>query len=100
MLLLLIYFFIALPVQFFHHHDVTSTTKNISKEAGFSASSDKENATCRICEHKYPVYTHPVSINSKILVNTEIVFISTYRLLIPQCFQRPHPNKGPPFGFA
>lgn len=91
---LLLYLFIAMPVQLWHHHAVskeTSCSSKILKPAG-----DDQSEVCKICQHTYAAY-----VNDETRYEAGILFFFPGRgsLLTadyPSPFVQNDSNKGPP----
>lgn len=100
--LLLLYAFIATPVQLWHHHDVVKQ----SGEPGFGVldtftpSTDTiSEGNCLICHHQYSVYNNDVIIPAII----EVAFFSSQDgYCMPKMIHIPSfsfQNRGPPIHF-
>jgi hypothetical protein len=97
---LLLYSFVALPVQLWHHHsDGNYQSFKEGKEVSSKkiiADNDNSKADCKICSHQYPVYTVNI-----LNVSAGLGLVYPVRVSPPACFYltvliKDQSNKSPP----
>ncbi|MFT3701278.1 MAG: hypothetical protein QM802_02860 [Agriterribacter sp.] len=98
--LLLLYAFIATPVQLWHHHDVAKQfqhdTVKLQPTIKEQKGSIQTDGNCPVCQHQYTVYTHN---NSNVLIAAPLAFSMHKGQYLLKVFTSPcfvYQNKGPP----
>lgn len=101
-MLLVVYAFIATPVQLWHHHSNSvyvgneKSTKEKVESNDIKAAKQSTDVNCQICSHHYSTYNEVASIeseiSSRILTSNKECFIVT----IPSSPVLHLSNKGPP----
>jgi hypothetical protein len=100
--LLMVYAFIATPVQLWHHHNYkvsTATEKSSKQKAESTFSNTSQQATdtnCEICSHHYSIYS---DITIIVFDSPSPIFKSNkghYLFSIPSPTHFNFSNKGPP----
>lgn len=100
--LLVVYAFIATPVQLWHHHndEATSISSLQSNDAAKISTPDANNKTlednCQICGHHYSIYRSSDVFILKIFASTINPKEGLYALAIPLAPYFNSANKGPP----
>lgn len=99
--LLILYVFVAIPVQLWHHHNYSTTASPASSEkketASFSKSAGKSfEGNCQICSHQYSIYSDGTAV-----IFAAPLFIATakegfYYSPVPSSPLFNLSNKGPP----
>lgn len=99
-LLLLLYTFIAMPVQCWHHHSYPSSVKKVAlqkHQTSFERSTGQTvDANCSICSHQYSVYSQGATVTLRIVLPFIGYPYTTYIASIPETLYLHSSNKGPP----
>jgi hypothetical protein len=101
--LLLLYTFIATPVQWLHHHTYHQDNKN-----NLTASRDKRSVViarstaayaddCKACSHKYSASIDPSFFPAHFIACTYSEYTVSHKQRLSNCFCAALTNKGPPF---
>jgi hypothetical protein len=92
---LLLYFFIATPVRFWHHHTFSNSEKTTATKIG-KAVIGNPTEECTICQHIYTAYIHDNSCYDICIVNLFSDVKSFQDISFPFSFIDCASNKGPP----
>lgn len=87
--LLMVYAFIATPVQVWHHHTDVSSKENI-------VSVDKADSNCVVCSHKYSSFNEVTIVLFETVVAATKVIYSCYGPKLAKAPALLLSNKGPP----
>ena len=94
--LLMLYLFISLPVQLWHHHHDVKQNVTAVKNYKVTADNSLQNERCKICKHTYSPYVdpYPVFTIEPIAESTfkKCTFVPTF----PDVFIFQLSNKSPP----
>lgn len=97
-----VYFFIATPIQFWHHHNSSTNTEIVkaSKEKAqitiVTTCQDGEEADCQVCSHQYSAYNAVLTVFVGSHVSQLQLNRASYLLSIPTSPHFEFSNKGPP----
>ncbi|MBX2921907.1 MAG: hypothetical protein KF746_06930 [Chitinophagaceae bacterium] len=97
-LLLVVYAFIATPVQLWHHHDAEKPITDAGIKTSFVSkiADTVSEANCLICHHQYSVYNDDIIV-PVIAAVTEFSFQNGhYTPVLVHFIALPSQNKGPP----
>lgn len=102
LVLIVLYAFIATPVQLWHHHKfvISAETSSLQKDDKSaqvaSAAADTLEDNCQLCSHQYSVYGNDHVAFFELVRTVSIPREGFYALTIPSapCFDSS--NKGPP----
>lgn len=92
--LLLLYLFIATPVQLWHHH--TELNNVVSGKKMIKPSGNSQSDICKICQHTYAVYVNDCAHFNLGSLHAATLLDSSFRCQIPESFPEKASNKGPP----
>ncbi len=100
--MLLLYAFIATPVQFWHHHNNSTGkapltfSKSAEQHPFFSESGSLNDKDCPVCSHKYSAYNDDVFFPEQNAIFLNVPDQAQYSLNIIQSENFSLTNKGPP----
>jgi hypothetical protein len=102
-LLLILYGFVTVPVQFWHHHP-NRIAQLLNKKQSFHSTVSKDVIgkvhDCKICSHSYSIFAHDHA-RIEIGIAIEPVFLESAPVLNLLEFAGPaFSNKGPPLYFS
>ncbi len=101
-MLLLLHAFIAMPIQFWHHHNYKVSVKKINQNSSnktptfteFSNNSTEDN--CQVCSQRYTEYSEDSIVINTITPTFQLSRASYFTIPIPSAPNNYLPNKGPP----
>lgn len=100
--LLLLYFFIATPVQLWHYHGPQHATEGfdhrIDQDLSVAVATSGHSIDCPICAHQYAAYTFDRHVSTIARLNFRKIPWPTRRLEIVRAPEYICANKSPPAG--
>jgi hypothetical protein len=97
-LLLVLHAFIALPANFWHHHDIANenTACSTNDQVHFESAGGISDANCAICDHAYSIF-HDDLVHFEVLsLSVAIAKNGFYAVPSIDGLVCAIPNKGPP----